>query len=224
MSFEHSCFISYRGSKDAMTQQFITELVEAINLCTAQLLGGQTAYFDKARLQGGDRYNAALSTAMVKSYCMVAVLSPGYIGSDFCHREYFGMLRIEDMRRNGIGKPAENRSLVIPLHVWGPEEDLPKEILNNVHLIRMPYGLKNRSTRIDCDPNFIPFLEDLSKIIYSHFKDYPDDDTEKKAITCCHGFALPDAAEHKKWELPPPVEPPFPGKKRKSTSKRRTTR
>lgn len=211
MSFANSCFISYKCSEDELTRRFITELAEALNNSTGQLLDGQKAYYDAARLKAGYQFDESLSKEMARSTCMVAVLSPRYFRSEYCYREYIGMQLIEDRRRQATGLPPVDRSIVIPLLFRGEEKDIPAEIKGRVHFMKLRYSLANLKDGLMGDPNLVDAVEELGEIIAEHFNDYGAEKA-KLAVACCDGFLLPACPDSGPWPKGKSAGLPFPGR------------
>jgi len=224
MTFAHSCFVSYRHSDRDRTRKFIAELVDALDDCTDQTMP-ISAFHDAARLKAGFKFNLAITKALKESVCLIAVLSPEYFQSDYCRREYMGMIEIEAMRREKTGLPAQEKGLIIPILVWGGDDDVPEEVRNHVHYAKMSYGLTNQRNELKYDPNWADFLEEIAEQIFSHYKDFSQAKITKKAVDCCNAFQLPELVDIGYWDKN--VEksaPPLPGRKRKDGKNSKVTR
>lgn len=213
MTFAHSCFISYRHSDRERTRKFIAELVDALDDCTDQTMP-IGAFHDKGRLKAGFKFNLAITKALKESVCLIAVLSPEYFQSDYCRREYVGMVEIEAARRKRTGLPPAEKGLVIPILVWGDDDDVPEEVRNHVHYAKMHYGLTNQRNELKYDPNWAEFLEGIAEQIFSHYKDFSQAKMAKTAVDCCGTFQLPELAQIGHWDTGAPKSaPPLPGRK-----------
>lgn len=199
MSFQYACFISYRHSDKEKTVKFIEQFVDALENSLDQRLQ-QGVYIDRDRLKAGYKFNIAIAGALRESVCLIAILSPEYYNSDYCRREYVAMERIENKRRADLGIPPVHKGLVIPLLVWGTEEEVPQAIRGNLHYISMNFGLTNLRGEIKYDPNLIPIIEKIGDLICEHHKSFADGNHCQAAVDCCAGIDLPDLAEIGSWQ------------------------
>ena len=230
MSFQYACFISYRHSGKEKTIKFIEQFVDALENSLDQRLG-QGIFIDRERLKAGYKFNIAITDALRQSICMVAILSPEYYNSDYCRQEYAAMERIESKRRAELGIPPPEKGLVLPLLVWGTEEEVPQAIRNNLHYVKMPFGLINLRSEINLaiwrefkqagiaipfpqrevrilggaeikyDPNLIPVIEEIGDLICEHHRRFADGNHCQSAVDCCAGIDLPDLTQIETWQL-----------------------
>jgi hypothetical protein len=211
VTFEYACFISYRHSDKEKTVKFIEQFVDALENSLDQRLQ-QGVYIDRDRLKAGYKFNIAIAGALRQSVCMVAILSPGYYDSDYCRREYAAMERIEAKRRADLGIPPAEKGLVIPLLVWGTEEEVPQAIRENLHYVSMPFGLTNLRSEIKYDPNLFPIVEKIGDLICEHHRSFADGNHCQSAVDCCAEIDLPALTEIATWQQPGASQQPLPSR------------
>lgn len=213
MGFSHACFISYRNSHMEKTVTFIEQFVDALENCLDQYIPHDVdVYIDRDRLKAGYKFNIAITKALRESLCMVAILSPNYFNSEYCRREYVAMEHIEEKRRQKVRLPPEEKGLVIPVLVWGAEEDLPREIRDNTQFIAMPFKLTNLRGEIKHDPNLSPIVEKIGDLIREHYRSFADGGHCQTAVNCCASINLPNIANIGMWKKPADTPQPFPGR------------
>lgn len=212
MGFKHACFVSYRHSDKEKTIKFVEQLVDALDNCFDQYVP-LTAYHDKPRLLPGYRFNVAIEQALRDSVCLVAILSNEYFESEYCRREYSAMKRIEDERRNQLGLPPIDRGLIIPILVWTSEEDVPEEIKGEIHFDPMQFSLTNLRGEIKYDPNLVPVVERIAKVIINLYRDFNRQGYCQTAVDCCQIVGLPTPEEVEAlWTRPRRHPQPLPSR------------
>jgi hypothetical protein len=127
MSFTNACFISYRhaGAASEIVRRLCLTLAEQLALLSANY----PVYVDTKRLRPGDYLDDELAEQLCRSTCMVLLFTPEYFDLEYpyCAREYAGMRRIEDARRDAMPIALRNKGLVIPVVVRG-EKHVPDEL------------------------------------------------------------------------------------------------
>jgi len=120
--FRYSCFLSYQRGNDLL-DRFIRELFQGLS-DELGLVTSLPVWFDTARIAVGERWAMASAEALLRSVCMVPVLTPTYFSKQryYCSREYLAMERIEASRSRATGRPE---SLILPVVLRGAEH-LPK--------------------------------------------------------------------------------------------------
>ena len=109
--FKHACFISYKhpprgASENHFYKWFPQAFCERLN---EYLSSDIRAYID-SKADPGSSYPMELSEALCNSVCMVAILVPEYLESNWCQAEWEAMARLEE-KRLGKGKVG----LIIPI-------------------------------------------------------------------------------------------------------------
>lgn len=195
MPFDHSCFISYRHTKEYKGQAETARIVEELK-AELELRVTQEVYRDTERLKGADFYNEALAGALCRSVCMVVLFLPTYFDDThlFCAREFKAMEKLERERLQLL--PVEERlhGLIIVLALRDFDQ-IPAEIKK----ARMckdfeAYYLK-RSLR--WDSRFQADIREISRYIADRcraFSRLPAD-----AFTGCEAFRLPSDDEVRPW-------------------------
>ena len=152
MPLEYACFLSYRHGQHALMTTIVNSLHEALS-SELEALTGREVYFDRERLRGGQFYNVALSAALCRSACLVALYSPTYFDRThlYCSREYRAMELLEAQRLQALHATADKANgLIIPIIFRGaryfPEQikshrqyyDFEEFSLTNPDLTRHP--------------------------------------------------------------------------------------
>ena len=127
MSFTNACFISYRhaGAASEIVRRLCSTLSEQLALLSANY----PVYVDTKRLLPGDYLDDELAEQLCRSTCMVLLFTPEYFDLEhpYCAREYAGMQKIEETRRDALPAAYRNKSLVIPVVIRG-EKHVPDEL------------------------------------------------------------------------------------------------
>ena len=101
---EHDVFISYAhiDNEPWMSERgWVDNFHEALERRLNQYLGAQAMVWRDARLQGNDDFSDQLMERLHKVGCVVSVLSPRYMQSEWCLREANSFLSINDGARVG---------------------------------------------------------------------------------------------------------------------------
>ncbi|MCP4690264.1 MAG: TIR domain-containing protein [Desulfobacterales bacterium] len=130
--FEYHVFISYAHiDNQTLTKEqegWISVLHRALEIRLAQLLGERPAIWRDPKLKGNDQFDQEIIESLYKALSMVAVLSPGYIGSEWCIREIKSF--IEAAVESG-GLVFDNKSRLFKvIKTKLPLEKHPREIQN----------------------------------------------------------------------------------------------
>jgi TIR domain len=128
--FKYSCFLSYqRGNEllDRFVREIFQELSNELGLVTSL-----PVWFDTARLITPESWTAANSQELLRSVCIVPILTPTYFSRQrtYCIREYLTMERIEVLRSRATGR---QESLIFPVVLRGSER-LPKIVSKRQYL------------------------------------------------------------------------------------------
>ena len=128
--FEHDAFISYASVDDTPllgSQGWVSTFYELLNKRLAQLLGRRdcfSVWLDRTRLDGAVPLPEGIGGPLKKTAVMIALLSNGYLASEWCHRERDIFLT---NRGNGDGAPL----FVVELDRLEPEQ-LPREFADRM--------------------------------------------------------------------------------------------
>lgn len=190
--FEHSCFISYkRAPFYAGGNHFYAEFVKIFEQRLTYYLTSELKPFrDNQLLENpGIRYKRELIRRLCKSICMIAILVPEYIESNWCRyewqtMEYIERYRLDDSRNEGLIIPVKCRGNIenfaefvgdreiIDLHV-----NEPKKQLRNIQQCEKIESIANKISRltkqfeeagIKCEDYDLPIMSESEKIIPSY--------------------------------------------------------
>jgi hypothetical protein len=128
MAFKHSCFISYRHTKEYKGRRFTERIVEDLK-AELDFRVAQGVFRDIERLKGAEFYNEALATALCQSVCMVVLYWPTYFDHEhlFCAREFKAMEELEE-KRLGLLPPEERANSLIIIVALRGFDQIPAEI------------------------------------------------------------------------------------------------
>jgi len=167
--FQHSCFISYKHplvhDKLQVHKHYWMEFVTAFQEKLENYLTvGLSTYRDEdLRAQPGIRYPAELARNLCQSVCMIAILVPEYMESDWCVGEWRGMQELERMRNVGAG------DFIIPVLFRGDPERTREFVGSRLfidfrHIYRPRTDLNTRDSRRTLE-NIAERVADLAKQI-----------------------------------------------------------
>lgn len=203
MGFAYSCFISYSHGQHELMQTFLGDLKATLE-SSLEPYFREPVYVDD-RLRPGYHYNETLAKAMCQSIAMIVVFTPRWAGSDYCQREFRGMLSLERKRRKMAG-PAMDTShgLVIPVLLRGTRADMPDEISDHIHYCDFS-RFTTADERIGRHPQYVQQIENIAEYIYEISKAL--NPFSEQACSRCDAFKLPKAGT--KVVVP---QQPFPGR------------
>jgi hypothetical protein len=95
--FHHACFISWPSLGGPKIKRLVAKLEQAIEE-DAPLYGLPPSAFSDRSIPKGADWESTMSRALCESISMIAVLGPECYNSDWCGREWAGMLRLEESR------------------------------------------------------------------------------------------------------------------------------
>jgi hypothetical protein len=188
MGFENSCFISYSNGQKEIIQGFIAQLQEALEAVLETYFKDYPVYLDTTRLQGGDFYNQHIASALCRSVCMIAVLTPTYCRQSYCLREYVAMEELEKERFNKINKSQNlQHGLIIPIILRGLKyvPDIIKEERAYYDFSKFQLG----NVKIIKNSNFRGQIEEIAERIYDFFLEF--EELADSICTECGTFKLP---------------------------------
>lgn len=189
MPFAYSCFVSYRHGEHELMTTFMRELKASLQ-SSLEPYFRLPVYVDD-RLKSGYRYNEALAQALCQSLVMVVVFTPQWAESDYCQREFQGMLELEQRRRR-LAKGAIPRELglIVPVLLRGRREELPEDIREHIHFCDFS-RYTTADSRIGKNRAYVEKVEEIARYIYDvHRAIAPFD---RPASEKCAHFKLPAA-------------------------------
>lgn len=167
--FRCSCFISYKHPPDyddpLPGSHFYLDFVRALNNLLRYYLGvSLPPYFDeKLREKPGVAFPPDLACALCKSVCLVAVLTPEYLESEWCVAEWKAMEQLEKKR---LGK--DRKELIIPLLFQGSPVQMEK-FADVRTVVKLP-ALYDPLKEMD-GIEFRKLLKPVADVITSHAKE-----------------------------------------------------
>jgi len=181
--YDYDVFISYKRGRlreewlnTIFRPHFEEQLEEAIGK-------KPTIFIDSIDIPPGVEWPDYLATALSKSRCMVAILSPSYFGSEWCLKEFKAMyFRQNELRKKNL--LAKDRAVILPFVKQGPMDAFP-DFIDRIQLLDysrfniVGEGFKNTTlyvemqqkiqldarktaTMIKDAPNWIPEFEQVS--------------------------------------------------------------
>ena len=195
MLFEHSCFISYRHTKEykgrAYTERIVEDLKAELDLRVAQ-----GVFRDVERLKGAEFYNEALASALCQSVCMVVLYWPTYFDQQhlFCAREFRAMEELEQKRLQLLPPEEQNNSLIIILALRGFEQ-IPVEITRQ----RMCKDFERFTLKPNMrqNPDFQRTVLEVGRYIADRCRAFLG--VPGQPFTGCNSFRLPSEAQVLPW-------------------------
>lgn len=169
MSYEYDAFISYKSGK--VYGRWVQEsFFEFFKEFLDQSLGRETKVFiDKSNIYDGEAWQEKLKSALAKSKCLVAILSPLYFQSEWCKRECSVMLHREEQLGYRSVKKPQGLISAIALH---DGDRFPRIIQEIQYRIWHDYalvgkGFEKTETFIEFQKELKTYADNVARIIES---------------------------------------------------------
>ncbi len=134
MGYEYDIFLSYKRGK--IREQWIHDIFRPLfdeQLEEARGGAKSKVFIDTVEIPAGVDWPQYLATALSKSRCMVAILSPSYFGSEWCMKEFNAMYkRQRELREKKI--LAAEHAVIVPFVKQGPLEAFP-DFIDRIQLL-----------------------------------------------------------------------------------------
>jgi hypothetical protein len=208
MPFQYACFISYRRTNQSILDRFVKDLSEGLSFELAPYLD-LGVFTDPDPGVQGETLEAAITTALCRSVCMVPVYTPNYFSTahTFSAREFRLMQELEKQRLGTLERDEERRQgLIIPVVLRGADL-LPGELRNRQFYSFEQYMLGDR--RVFRSPGFRKSLEKIARYIFDCYRSLRP--LEAKSDLGCGNLKLPPEESIREWlagiTAPPPAFP-----------------
>lgn len=136
---EYWIYFSYaRQDRDSYLENFVSQLRDSLSVRLG-VPHDRIGFFDFESIRPSDDWPPALNEGLQNSRILLAFLSPRYIRSETCGREWDVFLR----RQARYGETGEPRAPVILPVLWVPESNLPQPlpaVVQEVQYIHSSYG------------------------------------------------------------------------------------
>jgi len=121
-AFEHDVFISYTRADDSeFGGRWVTVLTESIKAGLALKGLRDCSVFMDHELPGHLELEVELPRRLSDSACLVVILSPAYLGSEWCSMERRAFLDFVQRRKESGGPVFVVEKDDVPLDQWPPE-------------------------------------------------------------------------------------------------------
>jgi hypothetical protein len=151
--FQHSCFISYKHppvhDKLNVNKHIWIQFVRAFqaSLENFLVLGIPTYRDEDLRSQPGVEYPPELARSLCSSVCMIAILVPEYMESNWCRAEWEGMVELEEKRNTDAARGHS----IIPIFFRGDPQRTqefcgPRLLMDFRNVINPRRQLENNNT------------------------------------------------------------------------------
>jgi hypothetical protein len=211
MAIEYACFMSYRHGEGELTNNLIDELYKALSDELEPYFGKGSVYLDKERLETGDFFNEAISSALYHSVCLIAVYTPTYFDRKYtyCAWEYKAMERLEKERLKLLNTQEKKHGLIIPIVFRGCKY-LPQEIKER----RQYFDFENFllcDGKMNRHPRYAPAIKKIAEYIADRYNTFAK--LDDSLFDNRENFSMPKEKEIKDW-LKDIASPwiPFPGR------------
>lgn len=194
MDFEFSCFISYRGGEQEFTKNLMEDLSKALS-SELELLLDEGVYYDKARLEGGNKIDPTLAKSLCRSLCMVVVFTSGYFSKTrpYCAREYLAMERLEEARQKLL--VDKSNGLIIPIIVRD-KEDFPPSIRRKRNYYDFTKLLPDDDRGLSKPHDYGLVIMKIAGYIKQRYRELKELDDP---CAPCTEFRLPDQEDAVEW-------------------------
>jgi FxsC-like protein len=95
-----------RGDRDEYLKRFLQDISHEVRLRLGLPQGSPLAFFDEESITIGEDWSAAMSEGLRTSRLMISLVSPSYIKSDFCGKEFAVFLQRQKLMLEGVGGPG----------------------------------------------------------------------------------------------------------------------
>jgi hypothetical protein len=170
--FDHDVFISYAHiDNDPLSEEqkgWITMFHDALLKRLAQLLGKNPNIWRDKKLSGNDRFDNEIIDQLVRAATLIAVLSPRYVQSEWCIREFE---KFREVAQTNVGLDVGNKSRLFKV-VKTPidrekEPEIARGLLGYSFYKQDPETGRwrefNRAFGKDLEPEFWCVLDDLAQ-------------------------------------------------------------
>lgn len=171
---DYQIFISYAHvDNQTLTPEqegWVTFLHRALEIRLAQLTGERPKIWRDPKLQGNDRFDEEIVKFVDRAKVMITVLSPGYVASEWCHKEIEEFVRAVGDKEGVFIDNKSRLFKVVKTRV--PLEEHPPEIRNLLgyeffSIDPETKRLKEFNRGFGCviEPEYMDRLEDLANDI-----------------------------------------------------------
>ncbi|HXO41652.1 MAG TPA: hypothetical protein VN999_09400 [Thermoanaerobaculia bacterium] len=195
MAFKHSCFISYRHTKEYKGRRFTERIVEDLK-AELDFRVAQGVFRDIERLKGAEFYNEALATALCQSVCMVVLYWPTYFDGEhlFCAREFKAMEELEE-KRLGLLPPGERANSLIIIVALRGFDQIPAEI--RAKRLCKDFERYTLKPNMRQDPSFQLTMLEIGSYIADRCRAVLS--ASGISFTSCDSFRLPTEDQVRPW-------------------------
>jgi hypothetical protein len=122
LAIQHACFVSYRHPPPAAggrqyEHAWVSFVQTIVSLLVKNLAVNRSVYWDlELRSKAGQKYPETLAHNLCTSACMVAILQPEYLESEWCRAEWRAMEQLEQARGQ-----AAAPGIIIPILYRGDD-------------------------------------------------------------------------------------------------------
>lgn len=194
MSFQYSCFISYR--REAERSKFIKDFSKQLNQYAFDATNKQDQFIDSEEIKGSPNFGNKIYDAISKSYFFNIFHNYHYLSADniWCAKELKYAIAVEQERKKLLPAAVKDDFNILNVFlVSGDKNDLPIDIKNrNALNIGMFKYCVNKPTKA-----FIQFLQDIGDFMAEVYKIYEKNPND--FVACCEGIAEPTNEEILDW-------------------------
>lgn len=123
-------FISYtRADRDSYMDKFYADLRREV-LLRRDIPEMELSFFDTSAIPTGAAWQQSLGAALRTSRIMLSMCSPGYVGSEYCGKEFQVFRERQALYRRALDAEALPR-VILPV-LWGPPSDYFPEVLRGI--------------------------------------------------------------------------------------------
>lgn len=196
MSFQYSCFISYR--REEQRNKFIQDFCKYLNTVAKDATNLDQVFIDSKDIANGVSFPDKLYNSIMKSCVFTVFHTPHYLHlkDNWCAKELYYALKVEKIRRNQLS--ADDKMLyscLLVLIVNGTNNDLPKTIKNRAtHSIGEfeYFGKLLKNTKSD---KLIKELGKQVREIDKIYQKYP----HHNFVDCCKKIPKPKKKDISDW-------------------------
>jgi hypothetical protein len=131
VDLEYDVFLSYARPDGSEVADLVRELERLFRSHAGQPL---RMFIDTKDVGVGQHWERRILGALERSAVMIAVLTPSYLASEWCRREWDRFCELEGERREALGRAASYQRLIFPVVVQAPDKLLrPSSEARRVH-------------------------------------------------------------------------------------------
>lgn len=194
MSFQYSCFISYRREKQS--NKFIEEFTSRFNQHAFYVTNKDKQFLDRKEINGSPKFGNEIYDAIRSSYFFNIFYFPNYLHTDdiWCAKELRYAMAVEEERKKLLSDSEKDKFCILNIFILsGSADKLPKAIKDRNAEKIASFQYSNYKTTAWRD-----FVQSMSDFMYEMYAIYQSKNMQD-FIACCDNIVMPTDDEIRIW-------------------------